>query len=114
MNSDPESNDSYSTHICALIGGTVLLPLPLLLLLLQLLDALLQHVGPKVALKVWQLLGTSQTVLCCLFEDVLKDKEGRQTSVQFSVMLFTVLGKTGSFSTSEIAVLTTSSTSDFQ
>lgn len=68
--------DSYSTHICALIRGTVLLPLPLLLLLLQLLDALLQYVGPEVALKVWQLLGAGQPVLCCLLEDVLNDKQG--------------------------------------
>lgn len=67
--------DSYSTHICALVGGAVLLPLPLLFLLLQLLDTLLQHVGPEVALKVRQLLGTGQPVLCCLLEDVLRDKE---------------------------------------
>ncbi len=67
--------DSYSTHICALIGGAVLLPLSLLLLLLQLLDTLFQYVGPEVALKVWQLLGTGQSVLCRLLEDVLRDKE---------------------------------------
>lgn len=66
--------DSHSTHICAFIGGTVLLPLPLLLLLLQLLNTLFQYVGPEVTLKVWQLLGTSQPVLCCLLEDVLRDR----------------------------------------
>lgn len=65
---------SYSTHICALVGGTVLLPLPLLLLLLQLLDTLLQYVGPEVTLKVWQLLGTGQPVFCCLLEDVLRER----------------------------------------
>lgn len=61
-----------STHVCALIGGTVLLPFPLLLLLLQLFNTLLQYIGPKVTLKVWQLLCTGQPVFCCLLEDVLK------------------------------------------
>lgn len=72
--------DSYSTHVCALIGGTVLLPLPLLLLLLQLLDALLQHVGPEVALKVRQLLGAGQPVLCGLLEDVLRGSRDEGSS----------------------------------
>lgn len=66
-----------STHICALIRGAVLLPLPLLLLLFQFLDALLQDVRPEVALKVWQLLGTGQPVFCCLLENVLKGWRGR-------------------------------------
>lgn len=76
--------DSFypTTHICALVGGTVLLSLPLLFLLLQLLDALLQYVGPEVTLKVWQLLGTGEPVLCCLLEDVLRDKRKKEVSVQ--------------------------------
>lgn len=61
-----------STHICALAGGAVLLPLPLLLLLFQLLDALLEHVGPEVPFEVRQLLGTRQPVFCRLLENVLQ------------------------------------------
>lgn len=57
--------------IGALIGGAVLLPLSLLFLLLKLLDTLLQDIGPEVTLKIWQLLGTGQPVLCCLLENVL-------------------------------------------
>lgn len=63
------------TYIGTLIAGTVLLPLPLLLLLLQLLDTLLQDVGPEVALEVRQLLGAGQAVLRCLFEDILRKKK---------------------------------------
>lgn len=66
------------TYICAFIGGIVFLSLPLLFLLLQLLDALLKYIGPEVTFKVWKLLGTSQTVLCCLLEDVLSDKGGEE------------------------------------
>lgn len=64
-----------STHVCALVAGAVLLSLPLLLFLLQLLDAFFQDVGPEVALKVRQLLGAGQPVLRGLLEDVLKDKK---------------------------------------
>ena len=67
--------ERLSTYICALVGGTVLLPLPLFFLLLQLLDTLLQYIGPEVALEVRQLLGTCQSVLCRLLEDVLKEKK---------------------------------------
>lgn len=63
------------THVCALVAGAVLLSLPLLLLLLQLLDALFQDVGPEVALKVRQLLGAGQPVLRSLLEDVLKERK---------------------------------------
>lgn len=59
------------SYINALIGCAVLLSFALLLLLLELLDALLQHIGPKVTLKVRQLLGTGQTVFSRLLEDVL-------------------------------------------
>lgn len=58
-------------YINTLIGSAVLLPFPLLFLLLQLFDALLQNIRPKVTLKVRQLLGTGQTVLCRLLEDIL-------------------------------------------
>ncbi|TNN55640.1 hypothetical protein EYF80_034156 [Liparis tanakae] len=47
---------------------------------LALLDALLEDVGPEVALKVRQLLGTGETVLCSLLEDVLRDKQTRVQS----------------------------------
>jgi hypothetical protein len=79
-----EHTQTFSTHILPLFpppphlgglaGGAVLLPLALLLLLLQLLDALLQDVGPEVALKVWQLFGAGEPVLRGLFEDVLQDR----------------------------------------
>lgn len=62
------------THIGAFVGSVVLLSLPLLLLLLQLLNALLKHVGPEVALKVRQLLGARQSIFCCLLEDVLCER----------------------------------------
>lgn len=61
-----------NAHISAFAGGTVLLPLPLLFLLLQLLYALLQYIWPKVALKIWQLLGAGQPVLSRLLKDVLR------------------------------------------
>jgi len=64
-------NGAERSHINALVGRAVLLPLPLLLLLLQLFDALLQHIGPEVSLKVRQLVGAGQTILCRLLEDVL-------------------------------------------
>lgn len=66
------------THVCALIAGAVLLSLPLLLFLLQLFNALLQDVGPEVALKVRQLLGAGQSVLRGLLEDVLKETKKRR------------------------------------
>lgn len=59
------------THICAFVGGVVLLSLTFLLLLLQLLNTLLKHVGPKVTFKVRQLLGARQSIFCRLLEDVL-------------------------------------------
>lgn len=59
-------------YIDALVGSTVLLPFPLLLLLFQLFDALLQHIGPEIALKVRQLFGTGQAILRRLLEDILK------------------------------------------
>lgn len=61
----------HLTHLCRLTRGRVLLLLPLLLLLLELLDALLQYIRPKVTLKVRQLIGTGQPVFCCLLENVL-------------------------------------------
>lgn len=72
-----------STHICALIGRAVLLPLPLLFLLLQLLDALLEHVGPEVAFEIWQLLGARQPVFCCLLEDILNVQRKKQLVFRF-------------------------------
>lgn len=59
------------SYINALIGCAVLLSFALLLFLLELFDALLQHIGPKVTLKVRQLLGTGQAVFSRLLEDVL-------------------------------------------
>lgn len=59
------------SYINALIGCAVLLSFALLLFLLKLFDALLQHIGPKVTLKVRQLLGTGQAVFSRLLEDVL-------------------------------------------
>lgn len=52
-------NRSQHSYINALIGSAVLLPFPLLLLLFQLFDALLQNIRPEVTLKVRQLLGAS-------------------------------------------------------
>lgn len=72
---------SCQSHINALVGCAVLLPFSLLLLLLQLLDALLQHIRPKVTLKVRQLLSTGQTVLSCLLEDVLYIHNIKRVSV---------------------------------
>lgn len=68
------------SHLRSFTGSCVLLLLPLLLFLLQLLDALLQHIGPEVAFKVWQLISAGQAVLCRLFEDVLKGRQQKQTS----------------------------------
>lgn len=62
-------------HLRSFSGSRVLLLLPLLLFLLQLLDALFQHVGPEVAFKVRQLISAGQAVLCCLFEDVLRERQ---------------------------------------
>lgn len=61
-------------HLRGLAGRGALLLLPLLFLLLQLLNALLQYVGPEVTLKVGQLLGTGEPVFSCLFEDILESK----------------------------------------
>lgn len=62
------------THIGAFIGSVVLLSLPLLLLLLQLLNTLLKHVGPEVTLKVRQLLGARESIFRGLLEDVLCER----------------------------------------
>lgn len=61
------------THLRCLTSCRTFLLLPLLLLLLQLLNAFFQHIGPEITFKVRQLLGTRQSVLSCLFEDVLVD-----------------------------------------
>lgn len=61
-----------------LLGGRCLrlLTLPLLLLLLvQLLDALLQHVGPEVTLKVWDHGSTGHIAFYGIFKDILKTNE---------------------------------------
>ena len=58
-------------HLWSFGGSCILFFLPLLLLLLQLLDALLQHVRPEVAFEVRQLISAGQTVLRRLLEDVL-------------------------------------------
>lgn len=60
-------------YLCGLTGRGALLLLPLLLLLLQLLNALLQHVRPEVPLKVGQLLGAGKPVFSCLFQNVLEN-----------------------------------------
>ena len=73
------------SHLRSFRGSRVLLLLPLLLLLLQLLDALLQHVGPEVAFEVRQLVSAGQTVLRRLFEDVLRGREKRYLCILFSV-----------------------------
>lgn len=62
---------SLRSYINTLVGSAVFLSFPFLLLLLQFFDALFQHVGPEVTLEVRQLLGTGQTIFCCLLEDVL-------------------------------------------
>lgn len=59
------------SYIDALAACAVLLSFPLLFLLLQLFDALLQYIGPKVTLEVRQLFGTCQTIFCCLLENIL-------------------------------------------
>lgn len=61
------------SHLRCFAYCCVLLFLSLLFLLFQLLDALLQHIGPKVPLKIWKLVCTRQTVLCGLLEDVLSN-----------------------------------------
>lgn len=61
-----------------LLGGRCLrlLTLSLLLLLLvQLLDALLQHVGPEVTLKVWDHGSTGHIAFYGIFKDILKTNE---------------------------------------
>lgn len=68
----PVSTPSY---LRGLAGRHVLFLLPLLLLLLQLLNAFLQHVGPEVAFEVGHLVGTGNTVLRGLLEDVLEKTE---------------------------------------
>lgn len=55
-----------------------LLLLSFLLLLLQLLNALLQHVRPEVPLKVGQLLGAGEPVFSCLFQNVLENDRVQQ------------------------------------
>ena len=67
-----------SSHLRCVGAGYVLLLLPLFRLLFQLLDALLQHVGPEVPLKVGHLVGPRQTVLCRLLEDVLEKNIGEE------------------------------------
>lgn len=59
------------SYINTLTACAVLLSFPLLFLLLQLFDALLQYIGPKVTLEVRQLFGTCQTIFCCLLKNIL-------------------------------------------
>lgn len=59
------------THLCCFTSCSAFFLLPFLLLLLQLFNAFLQHIGPEITFKVRQLLGTCQPVLSRLFEDVL-------------------------------------------
>lgn len=56
-------------------GSSIFFLLPLLLLLLQLLYTLLQHVWPEVAFEVRELISTCQSILCGLFEDVLRERQ---------------------------------------
>lgn len=63
------------TYINAFTRSVVLLSLPFFLLLLQLFNALLQHIRPKITFKVRELLSTGQAVLCCLFKNVLGEGE---------------------------------------
>lgn len=69
------------SYINTLVACAVFLPFPLLLLLLQLFDALLQHIWPKVTLKVRQLLGTCQTIFCRLLEDILLEHIENEISI---------------------------------
>ncbi len=80
-------------HLRSFRCSCVLLLLPLLLLLLQLLDALLQHVGPEVAFKVRQLISAGQTILCRLLEDVLRGRQKPRViqAVKDAFHLFSVI-----------------------
>lgn len=75
------------THINALAGSAVFFSLPLLLLLLQFLDALFEYVGPEIPLEVGQLLGTGQTVFSGLLEDVLHKEQRNDQSVEHTVQV---------------------------
>jgi len=68
------------TYINAFTGGVVLLSLPFFLLLFQLFNTFLQHIRPEIAFKIWELLCTGQTILCCLLENVLDEEKHAITS----------------------------------
>lgn len=63
------------TYINAFTRGVVLLSLPFFLLLFQLFNTFLQHIRPKITFKIWELLRTGQTILCCLLENVLGEEK---------------------------------------
>lgn len=71
---------TWGLYLRGLTGCGALFLLPLFFFLFQLLNALLQHIGPKVTLKIGQFLGTGEPVFSCLFENVLEREQS--TSVR--------------------------------
>lgn len=58
----------FCCHRCLSLFSLALL----FLFLIQLFDGFLQHIGPEVALKVWQLSGTCQVILLRISQNVLQ------------------------------------------